>query len=95
MLEQAVISHLQGVGVSANILKVDFRYTRVPYRVFAEVELSEAKLHTKKPAATVIEHEVVPPVPLVDPDKLEPEVFDSDEAPAADPETPNGPLFGG
>jgi hypothetical protein len=94
-LEQAVIGHLQGVGVSANILKVDFRYTRVPYAVFAEVELSEAKLHTNKPAAVVVEREIVPPTPRVDPNKLEPlEPADADDGPI-ESTTPNAPLFGG
>lgn len=92
-LEQAVISHLQSVGVTANILKVDFRYTRVPYAVFAEVELSEAKVTLLKPPI-VVERETVAPVPLVDPDNLEPvEPPDADETPA-DSSTPNGPLFG-
>lgn len=94
-LRQAVIAHLQSVGVASNILKVDFRYTRVPYTVFAEVELSEAKLHVNKPATTVVEREVVPPTPLVDPDKLEPiEPPDTDESVPVDTSTPNAPLFG-
>jgi hypothetical protein len=94
-LRQAVIGHLQGVGVAANILKVDFRYTRVPYAVFAEVELSESKLHLSKPPATVVEREVVPPVPLVDPDNLPPmESTDTDDTTPVESSTPNGPLFG-
>lgn len=93
-LEQAVISHLQRVGVTANILKVDFRYTRVPYTVFAEVELSEAKARPVKEPAVVVERETVAPVPLVDPDNLEPaEPPDMDETPV-ESSTPNGPLFG-
>lgn len=92
-LRQAVISHLQSVGVTANILRVDFRYTRVPYAVFAEVELSESKVTLLKPPI-ILERETIAPVPLVDPDKLEPvEPADADETPA-DPSTPNGPLFG-
>lgn len=94
-LRQAVISHLQSVGVTASILRVDFRYTRVPYAVFAEVELSETKRPTPPKTAVVLtEREVIQPIPLVDPDKLEPvDPPDADESPA-DSSTPNGPLFG-
>lgn len=94
-LRQAVTSHLKDMGVTANIVAVDFRYTRVPYTVFAEVELSEAKPNVSK-SATVVEREVVAPVPLVDPDKLELiDIPDSEEiVPAVDTLTPSVPLFG-
>ena len=97
-LRQAVISHLQSVGVTASILRVDFRYTRVPYAVFAEVELSETKLPTLptllKPPVLLTVREVIHPMPLVDPNNVEPiDPPDADESPI-DSSTPNGPLFG-
>lgn len=101
-LAKAVISYLQGVGVQSDILGVEFRYTRVPYTVFAEVELAEAKL--SKPAKTRVEVEVpkvipdevfpTPPEPLVDPATLPAdEGLEEPDQPA--PETPAAPLFGG
>lgn len=94
-LRQAVTAHLKDIGVTANIVAVDFRYTRVPYAVFAEVELSEAKNEASKPVR-VVEREVVAPVPLVDPDKLELiETPDPEDViPAVDTLTPSIPLFG-
>ena len=91
-LAQAVTHHLRNVGVTADIVQVDFRYTRVPYAVFAEVELSEARVHlVSKPALAVVEKEVVRSIePIVDPSNLPPE---EPEAPA--PQTPSSPLFGG
>jgi hypothetical protein len=105
-LSKAVISYLQGVGVQSDILKVDFRYTRVPYTVFAEVELAEA-LATKPARTRVVVDKTaenadetvvaaIPPLPpesLVDPDNLPPETAEDPEAPR--PETPAAPLFGG
>lgn len=94
-LRQAVTAHLKDMGVTANIVAVDFRYTRVPYTVFAEVELAEGRTGASKSAA-VVEREVVSPVPLVDPDKLELiETPDPEDViPAVDTLTPSIPLFG-
>jgi hypothetical protein len=101
-LATAVINHLRSVGVQSDILGVDFRYTRVPYTVFAEVELIEAKApkSTKvtvvtEPPKTVDPNDAhIPYVtePLVDPATLTPEEVPPDEPP---PETPAAPLFGG
>lgn len=93
-LAQAVIHHLRNVGVTADITQVDFRYTRVPYAVFAEIELSEARVQAMMPKATppVVEKVVEVAVlaePIVDPSKLPPE---EPEAPA--PEMPSSPIFG-
>jgi hypothetical protein len=99
-LAQAVINHLQSVGVQSRILSVDFRYTRVPYTVFAEVELAEAQ--ATKPAkvltvetAPVIAAEInaIAAEPLVDPDNLPELAPDEPEEPR--PELPTAPLFGG
>jgi hypothetical protein len=96
-LAKAVIAYLQGVGVQSDILGVDFRYTRVPYTVFAEVELVEPKV-IKPMKAPVIEErarpvaEEVPLEPLVDPEKLPPEAPEPDEP---RPEIPAAPLFSG
>ena len=103
-LSKAVINHLRSIGVQSDILRVDFRYTRVPYTVFAEVELAEAAL--AKPTRVRIPVELAvadaaeevaptppPAEPLVDPDSLPPETSDEPEAPR--PETPAAPLFGG
>lgn len=100
-LHQAVITHLRAVGVTSDILEVKFRYTRVPYTVFAEVELADAV--TAKPTKMRVPIEVSvavaepdPPealVSIVDPDNLPPL-----EEPAAEeprPDTPAAPLFGG
>ena len=102
-LAKAVISYLQGVGVQSDILGVDFRYTRVPYTVFAEVELAEAQV--SKPAKVTVVAEPPktvaptdayipydPPAPLVDPDNLPDQTEEADSPP---PETPAAPLFGG
>jgi hypothetical protein len=101
-LAKAVISYLQGVGVQSDILGVEFRYTRVPYTVFAEVELAEAKL--SKPAKTRSDVEisqdlpepVLPklPEPLVDPTTL-PADETPEESDQPAPEKPAAPLFGG
>ena len=94
-LATAVISHLRSVGVQSDILGVDFRYTRVPYTVFAEVELVEAKPRPTKAALPVNpakEPESVSEKPLVDPDDLIPEEPVVDEPP---PEAPAAPLFSG
>lgn len=105
-LNQAVIAHLRAVGVQSDILKVDFRYTRVPYTVFAEVELADTSLAVHgRPArirvpiqldvAEASETVTVPsqPTPEVDPDTLPP----LDEPPAEEPrpDAPAAPLFGG
>ena len=99
-LATAVIAYLKSVGVQSDILGVDFRYTRVPYTVFAEVELVEPKV--PKPTKTVTvetaptvaaEVNTIAAEPLVDPDNLPPETLDEPEAPR--PETPAAPLFGG
>jgi hypothetical protein len=100
-LSKAVISYLQGVGVQSDILKVDFRYTRVPYTVFAEVELAEAQ--ATRPAKTRVIEGIgpvglttpTPPTPesIVDPDNLPELPPDEPEQPR--PEVPAAPLFGG
>lgn len=94
-LTKAVISHLRSVGVTTDIPKVEFRYTRVPYTVFAEVELAEAATPAPKPspAPVVVEREVLPPQPLVNPDTLPPAEEPDVEAPK--PDAPAAPLFGG
>lgn len=99
-LAKAVIEHLRSVGVQSDILQVDFRYTRVPYTVFAEVELIEPKAPRPAKAPVVVEKTVeslstspAPLEPLVDPSTLPPEPSDEPEAPR--PETPAAPLFGG
>jgi hypothetical protein len=99
-LSKAVINYLQAVGVNSDILKVDFRYTRVPYTVFAEVELAEGQ--EPKPTKTRVDvnsiavallDEPSPQLePLVDPDNLPVEEPVTDEPP---PEMPAAPLFGG
>lgn len=105
-LSKAVISYLQGVGVQSDILEVQFRYTRVPYTVFAEVELAETQ--ATKPAKTRVVVDkaadnadetvtaAIPPTPpesLVDPDNLPELTPDDPEEPR--PELPAAPLFGG
>lgn len=100
-LAKAVISYLQNVGVQSDILVVDFRYTRVPYTVFAEVELAEGQV--KKPAKVPVAAGLGavittdPPFtlmePLVDPDNLPAEAPVDPEEPR--PESPAAPLFGG
>lgn len=95
-LAQAVTDHLRNVGVTAAIVQVDFRYTRTPYAVFAEVELSEARVKTSAPkvATQVVETEsVLPAESLVDPDNLPPMDAEPEDFPA--PDTPSEPLFGG
>lgn len=101
-LSKAVINYLRGVGVQSDILQVDFRYTRVPYTVFAEVELAEAQATKPAKTSVVVETKPVttteppsppPSEPLVDPDSLPPEPSDEPEAPR--PEMPAAPLFGG
>lgn len=99
-LATAVIAYLKSVGVQSDILGVDFRYTRVPYTVFAEVELVEPKVPKPTKAVTVetaptvaAEVNAIAAEPLVDPDNLPPETSDEPEAPR--PETPAAPLFGG
>lgn len=100
-LAKAVISYLQGVGVQSDILGVEFRYTRVPYTVFAEVELAEAKLSKPAKVLTVAtapliaaEINAIASEPLVDPTTLP-----ADETPEEPdqpiPEKPAAPLFGG
>jgi len=92
-LAQAVTHHLKTVGVTADIERVDFRYTRVPYAVFAEVELSEARVQTTTTKPPVVEKEVVVSLePIVDPSTLPPEEPEPTEAPK--PEAPSSPLFG-
>jgi len=90
-LTKAVISHLRNVGVTADIPKVEFRYTRVPYTVFAEVELAEPAAPAPR-VAQVKEREIVPAEPLVDPSKIVPEEEPATEAPK--PEGPAAPMFG-
>lgn len=93
-LSKAVINHLRDVGVTSDILQVVFRYTRVPYTVFAEVELAEAprdKMQSTK--VRVSKPEVEATKSIVDPDNLPPLEETSEEAPK--PETPAAPLFGG
>ncbi len=99
-LATAVINHLRNVGVQSDILGVDFRYTRVPYTVFAEVELAEAQAPRPAKTSIVTEAKPVTPVespppsePLVDPDTLPIETPDAPDEPP--PETPAAPLFGG
>lgn len=103
-LAKAVITHLRAVGVTSDILKVEFRYTRVPYTVFAEVELADASLAVHgRPAKLRVPIEVaVPtaeadppaePVSIVDPDNLPP--LEEPVAEEPRPETPAAPLFGG
>lgn len=103
-LAKAVITHLRAVGVTSDILKVEFRYTRVPYTVFAEVELADASLAVHgRPAKVRVPIELAVPVAepepaqehvsIVDPDNLPPL-----EEPAAEeprPDMPAAPLFGG
>jgi hypothetical protein len=99
-LSKAVISYLQGVGVQSDILEVQFRYTRVPYTVFAEVELAETQV--TKPAKTRIV-EASPAIiaaevnslcdSIVDPDNLPPLEEPVTEEPR--PDMPAAPLFGG
>ena len=101
-LSKAVINYLRGVGVQSNILQVDFRYTRVPYTVFAEVELAETE--ATRPAKSRVVLESTPPPaeevpipehlePLVDPDSLPTEEPTAEDEPR--PEMPAAPLFGG
>lgn len=100
-LSKAVISHLKGVGVTSDILEVKFRYTRVPYTVFAEVELADAVTHKPTKVRVPIEVAVAvaepeppeAPVSIVDPDNLPPLEEPADEAPR--PDMPAAPLFGG
>ena len=93
-LSKAVISYLQGVGVQSDILEVQFRYTRVPYTVFAEVELAETQV--TKPTKTRVVADI-PDEPqhesIVDPDNLPPLEEPVVEEPR--PEMPAAPLFGG
>lgn len=100
-LAQAVTSHLRNAGVTADIAEVNFRYTRTPYTVFAEVELSEPRAKAPTPRSTVVEKEVVAPadpqpvaplVPIVDPNSLAP--LEPEAAPVAST-GPAEPLFGG
>lgn len=100
-LAKAVIAHLRSVGVQSDIREVEFRYTRVPYTVFAEVELVEvAAAKPARPApvvelsaATAAEIPSPPLIPLLDPDTLPPvEEATPDEPP---PSSPAAPLFGG
>lgn len=100
-LSKAVINHLRNIGVQSDILRVEFRYTRVPYTVFAEVELADATLaqpaRVRVPIQLAVDHaEDSQPVemkPIVDPDNLPPLEEPVEEAPR--PETPAAPLFGG
>lgn len=105
-LAKAVISHLRNIGVQSDILQVDFRYTRVPYTVFAEVELAEAKVHKPSAKVTVVAEQPPqvdpidayipydPPPPLVDPSTL-PADETPEELDQPAPEKPAAPLFGG
>lgn len=100
-LNQAVIAHLRAIGVQSDILKVEFRYTRVPYTVFAEVELAEVTPGKSAKVRVPIELEVpvVESEPatehesIVDPDNLPPLEDATPDEPA--PELPAAPLFGG
>jgi len=94
-LGQAVRAHLRSVGVTTNILKTDFRYTRVPYTVFCEVELAEVVASVPKPlpGPVVVEKEVLQPQPLVNPSDLPPVEEPAPELPR--PDGPAEPLFGG
>ena len=100
-LSKAVINHLRNIGVQSDILQVEFRYTRVPYTVFAEVELAEAearrpaKTHVTVENAALIADEVNKldvAESIVDPNNLPPLEEPVEEAPR--PETPAAPLFG-
>lgn len=98
-LGKAVITHLRSVGVQADILDVNFRYTRVPYTVFAEVELADgpASKPTKTPVVVELPsftHDEPPSFPpsLVDPDNLPAEDVPDERPP---PDMPAAPLFGG
>lgn len=95
-LRQAVISHLQSVGVTADILEVDFRYTRVPYTVFANVEIAETAVTPKRKAA-VVEREVVEPTPIEPQPILDPATVPAEEPETEEPppELPTAPMFGG
>lgn len=102
-LSKAVINHLQAVGVQSDILKVEFRYTRVPYTVFAEVELAEAE--ARRPTKTRITVENAPLIAddvnklaaalgsVVDPYNLPP--LEDPVAEEPRPDAPAAPLFGG
>jgi len=97
-LAKAVISHLRSVGVTSDITQVVFRYTRVPYTVFAEVELSEAKAQSQKRAAVIAEPEVAEAIPA----SAQPPMVDPDSLPVEEPEPaeplpagPSSPMFGG
>ena len=99
-LSKAVINYLQSVGVQSDILQVDFRYTRVPYTVFAEVELAEApasrptRTRAVEPSPAIIAAEVNSLCEsLVDPDNLPAEAPAELDQPR--PEAPAAPLFGG
>ena len=100
-LSKAVINHLRDVGVTSDILKVEFRYTRVPYTVFAEVELADATLAKPAKVRIPVQVEVTHAVPdepvdlkpIVDPDSLPPLEESTEETPR--PEMPAAPLFGG
>lgn len=104
-LAQAVTSHLRNSGVTAEIARVDFRYTRAPFGVFAEVELSEARVAAKPIPSRVVEREPVTPaeptppaapmVSLVDPNNLPPEVQTESAAEEPPPVAPTSTLFGG
>jgi hypothetical protein len=99
-LAQAVTNHLRSVGVQSDILQVEFRYTRVPYTVFAEVELAEAPAPpTRKTPAPAREKEAVPVVaaaPIVDPDNLPALTEEDQSSPDVPPsDTPSSPIFGG
>ena len=99
-LNQAVVAHLRAIGVQSDILKVEFRYTRVPYTVFAEVELAEVTPGKSAKVRVPIELQVpaeapdAPPAPesIVDPDHLPPLEETAPDEPA--PELPAAPLFG-
>lgn len=101
-LAQAVTSHLRNAGVTADIAEVNFRYTRTPYTVFAEVELSEPRAKAPTPRSTVVEKEVVAPadpplapmVPIVDPNTLPP-VEPEASSDVSTSSGPAEPLFGG
>ena len=101
-LAKAVISHLRNIGVQSDILQVDFRYTRVPYTVFAEVELAEPRL--SKPAKAHAEVEITqvvpePELPVMLEPLVDPATLPADETPEEldqpVPEKPAAPLFGG
>ncbi len=103
-LSKAVINHLRNIGVQSDILRVDFRYTRVPYTVFAEVELADATLaqptRVRVPIQLAVDHaenvvdaQSVEMTSIVDPDNLPPLEETPDETPR--PDAPAAPLFGG